>query len=176
QGQRPHPRGYAAFARLAAPYLSGGRGTGCQQAARHLAAHAANVYGLRDRGRLAPGMAADICVIGPGGLTAHATYAAPLERATGVDLVIVNGAVVWRAGQPVTTPVPAQVASGRVSSKRLLRGGSARTVSAQARSWSVIVHRNDVPSRERHAVTEPRQPFARRWHIPQRAAVVVPIG
>ncbi|HKA98097.1 MAG TPA: amidohydrolase family protein [Streptosporangiaceae bacterium] len=111
QGQRPHPRGYAAFARLAAHYLSGGRGTGCQQAARHLAAHAADVYGLRDRGRLAPGMAADICVIGPGGLTAHATYAAPLERATGVDLVIVNGAVVWRDGQPVTTRFPGQVVS-----------------------------------------------------------------
>ena len=72
QGQHPHPRGYAAFARLIGHYLSSGRATGYQQAARHLAANAADVYGLRDRGRLAPGMAADICVIGPGGLTARA--------------------------------------------------------------------------------------------------------
>ena len=111
QGQRPHPRGYAAFARLAAHHLSGGRETGYQQAARHLAAHAADVYGLRNRGRLAPGMAADICVIGPGGLTAHATYAAPLGQATGVDLVIVNGAVAWRDGQPVTVQFPGQLVS-----------------------------------------------------------------
>jgi len=60
---------------------------------------------------MAPGMAADICVIGPGGLTARATYAAPREEATGVDLVIVNGAVAWRDGQPVTTRFPGKVVS-----------------------------------------------------------------
>jgi N-acyl-D-amino-acid deacylase len=111
QGQHPHPRGYAAFARLAGHYLSAGGGTGYQRAARHLAANAADIYGLRNRGRLAPGMAADICVIGPGGLTAHATYAAPREQATGVDLVIVNGAVTWRDGQVATTRFPGQSVS-----------------------------------------------------------------
>jgi N-acyl-D-amino-acid deacylase len=111
QGQHPHPRGYAAFARLAGHYVSAGPETGYQQAARHLAANAADVYGLRNRGRLAPGMAADICVIGPGGLTAHATYDAPGEQTTGVDLVIVNGVTVWRDGQPVTTGFPGQVVS-----------------------------------------------------------------
>ena len=111
QGQHPHPRGYAAFASLAGHYLSAGPETGYQQAARHLAANSADVYGLRDRGRLAPGMAADICVIGPGGLTAHATYDAPRERASGMDLVIVNGVTVWRDGQPVTTAFPGQLVS-----------------------------------------------------------------
>jgi N-acyl-D-amino-acid deacylase len=111
QGQHPHPRGYAAFARLAGHYLSGGPGTGYQQAARYLSANAADVYGLRNRGRLAPGMAADICVIGPGGLTAHATYDAPRATATGVDLVIVNGVVTWRDGQAVATGSPGQLVS-----------------------------------------------------------------
>jgi N-acyl-D-amino-acid deacylase len=111
QGQHPHPRGYATFARLVTGYLRAGPETGYQQAARHLSAHAADVYGLRDRGRLAPGMAADICVIGPCGLTARATYDAPRELATGVDLVIVNGAVAWRDGQPVTTRFPGKVVS-----------------------------------------------------------------
>ena len=36
-----------------------------------------SVYGLRDRGRLAPGLAADICVIGPGESTARASHDAP---------------------------------------------------------------------------------------------------
>jgi len=109
QGQHPHPRGYATFARLAAHYLSAGPETGYQQAARHLSANAAAVYGLRDRGRLAPGLAADICVIGPGGLTARASYDAPREQAAGVGLVIVNGAVVWRDGRAVTTGSPGRL-------------------------------------------------------------------
>ncbi len=111
RGQHPHPRGYSAFARLAGYYLADGPETGYQRLARHLATNAADVYGLRDRGRLGPGMAADICVIGPGGLTAHATYGAPRELATGVDLVLVNGAVMWRHGQPVTARAPGRLVS-----------------------------------------------------------------
>ena len=57
QGQHPHPRGYAAFARLAQHYLAGAPDTGYQQLARHLSANAADAYGLRKRGRLASGMA-----------------------------------------------------------------------------------------------------------------------
>jgi N-acyl-D-amino-acid deacylase len=111
QGQHPHPRGYSAFARLAGYYLAGGPETGYQRLARHLATNAADIYGLRDRGRLSPGMAADICVIGPAGLTAHATYDAPRELATGVDLVLVNGTVVWRHGRPVTGQAPGRLVS-----------------------------------------------------------------
>ncbi len=111
QGQHPHPRGYAAFARLAGYYLAGGPETGYQQLARHLAARAADTYGLHDRGRLAPGMAADIAVIGPAGITARATYNAPLEQATGVVLVIVNGVITWCEGEPLTTEFPGQLVS-----------------------------------------------------------------
>ena len=57
QGQHPHPRGYGAFSRLAGYYLADGSDAGWQQLARHLAANAADVYGLRDRGRIAAGMA-----------------------------------------------------------------------------------------------------------------------
>jgi N-acyl-D-amino-acid deacylase len=109
QGQHPHPRGYAAFAGLAARYLAGGPDTGYQRLARHLAANAADVYRLRGRGRIAPGMAADICVIGPAGIAARASYEAPTRLATGVDLVIVNGVITWRDGRPQTASFPGQV-------------------------------------------------------------------
>ncbi len=95
QGQHPHPRGYGAFARLAGHYLRAGPETGYQQLARHLAANAADVYGLRDRGRVAVGMAADLCVIGEGGPVDHATYDRPRELAAGVQHVFVNGVRVW---------------------------------------------------------------------------------
>jgi N-acyl-D-amino-acid deacylase len=72
QGQHPHPRGYGAFSRLAGHYLADGPDAGYQRLARHLSTNAADAYGLRKRGRLVRGMAADICVIGPGGITDHA--------------------------------------------------------------------------------------------------------
>jgi N-acyl-D-amino-acid deacylase len=111
QGQRPHPRGFGAFARLAETYTADGPDTGYQRLARHLSANAADAYGLRDRGRVAPGMAADICVIGPGGLTASASYQHPRRPAAGVQLVLVNGVVVWRDGGPVTAQHPGRMVS-----------------------------------------------------------------
>jgi len=42
-------------------------------------------------------------VIGPGGLAGRASYDVPRELATGADLVMVNGAIAWRHGRPVTT-------------------------------------------------------------------------
>jgi N-acyl-D-amino-acid deacylase len=111
QGQHPHPRGYGAFARLAKYYLGDAPDTGYQRLARHLSTNAADVYGLRKRGRLAPGMAADVCVIGPGGIADRAIYGAPQMQATGVDLVIVNGVITWRDGQPVTIRFPGQFVS-----------------------------------------------------------------
>ena len=56
-------------------------------------------------------MAADICVIGPGGITARAGYDRPREQAAGVSLVLVNGVITWRDGQPVTTSHPGQLVS-----------------------------------------------------------------
>jgi N-acyl-D-amino-acid deacylase len=111
QGQHPHPRGYSAFALLAEGYLAAGAGSGHQAMARHLAATAADAFGLSGRGRVAPGLAADLCVIGPGGVTARATFDDPRRLAGGVDLVIVNGVVVWRDGGPVTAHRPGRLVS-----------------------------------------------------------------
>ncbi|MBO0815899.1 MAG: amidohydrolase family protein [Actinobacteria bacterium] len=111
QGQHPHPRGYGAFARLAEHYLAAGPEAGYQRLARHLAANAADAYGLRSRGRVAAGMAADLCVIGAAGLTAHATYDRPRELATGVDHVFVNGALVWPDSRTTAGQLPGQLVS-----------------------------------------------------------------
>ena len=121
QGQHPHPRGFSAFARLAEHYLAndpggsdpgaGDPGRGYQRLARHLAANAADAFGLSKRGRLAPGLAADVCVIDPGGIVAQASYDAPLRPATGVGLVLVNGVITWRDGQPQTARFPGRLVS-----------------------------------------------------------------
>lgn len=113
QGQRPHPRAYGAFARLATYYLGPGpdQDRGYQTMVRHLATHAADVFGLRDRGRIAPGMAADLCVITPPGPAERATYETPTLLATGVTLVLVNGVIAWRGDAPA-----AGTAAGRLIS------------------------------------------------------------
>ena len=111
QGQHPHPRGYGAFAGLAGHYLGAGPETGYQRLARHLAASAADVYGLRNRGRIAEGLAADLCVIGEGGPAAHATYDRPRELATGVDYVFVNGVLVWPDRHAAAGQLPGQFVS-----------------------------------------------------------------
>ena len=104
----PILRGYAGFAYLAGQYLADGPHTAYQQIARHLSANAADVYGLRNRGRLAPAWPLTSALSAPAGPQARATYDAPLECATGVDLVIVNGVITWRDGGPVTGRFPGE--------------------------------------------------------------------
>lgn len=98
-----------------------------EEAVRMLTTRPASIVGITDRGRLAPGLAADVTVFDP------ATVAAsPLRRvrdlpagadrlvsdATGVALVVVNGTIVRRDGQSTVDAMGAL--PGRV-----LRGGHA---------------------------------------------------
>lgn len=113
QGQHPHPRGFGTFARLAEHYLGAGPERGYQLLAQHAAARAADIYGLTSRGRIAPGLAADLVVIAPDGLHPRATDEAPKLAATGVALVLVNGTPVYRDG----APLPAAPTPGRLISR-----------------------------------------------------------
>ncbi|MGH3708775.1 MAG: N-acyl-D-amino-acid deacylase family protein [Pseudonocardiaceae bacterium] len=104
-GQHPHPRAYGAFARLAGYYA----GTDYQLLVRHLSTNAADAYRLTQRGRLAPGKAADICVIAPSGLVERANFDDPRKLADGAALVLVNGVPVWADSAPVPGAHPGTV-------------------------------------------------------------------
>ena len=110
QGQHPHPRGYGTFARLAGYYTDAAGRTDYPELVRHLSTNPADAYGLRRRGRITPGAAADLCIIGPGGLTDHATYDHPVRPATGIAHVLVNGEPVWADGA-ATTARPGRIVS-----------------------------------------------------------------
>jgi N-acyl-D-amino-acid deacylase len=60
----------------------------------------AKTFGLADRGVLKQGFAADIVVFDENEIDEAASFAKPIQRAKGIDTVIVNGAVVWREGKP----------------------------------------------------------------------------
>ncbi|NUQ21895.1 MAG: amidohydrolase family protein, partial [Gemmatimonadaceae bacterium] len=69
------------------------------QAVHKMSGFAAARFGLADRGRLAPGMAADAVVFDPATVADRATFAQPFQYPVGIDAVIVNGHVALRDGQ-----------------------------------------------------------------------------
>jgi N-acyl-D-amino-acid deacylase len=59
----------------------------------------ADRLGLRDRGRLADGLKADVVVFDPATVRSNATYDEPRQFADGIEQVIVNGVLVVAGGE-----------------------------------------------------------------------------
>jgi N-acyl-D-amino-acid deacylase len=93
-----HPRAYGNFARFLGHYVRDQKMASLSDAVRRLTSLPAENLGLRDRGRLAPGMAADVVLFDPATIADHATYERPMQYATGVRDVFVNGVQVLRNG------------------------------------------------------------------------------
>jgi N-acyl-D-amino-acid deacylase len=98
-GSFPHPRGCGCFARFLGHYVREERAWSLEQAVQKLSAHAARRFGLRDRGLLRPGMAADVVVFDAAAITDVATYDDGRQLAQGVEHVIVNGQLVMHQGR-----------------------------------------------------------------------------
>jgi N-acyl-D-aspartate/D-glutamate deacylase len=56
-------------------------------------------FGLADRGLVAPGMAADLCIFDADRVLDQASYDEPERPSVGIDCVVVNGQVAWRHGE-----------------------------------------------------------------------------
>jgi N-acyl-D-aspartate/D-glutamate deacylase len=92
---------------LFSEFVRSGRHLSLEQAVRKITAETADIWGIRDRGRLEPGKAADIVIFDAEGIgrgDERAVFDMPGEgmrytrSAQGVDTVLVNGEVVWRHG------------------------------------------------------------------------------
>jgi N-acyl-D-amino-acid deacylase len=94
-----HPRAYGTFARLLGKYVREEKVIGLAEAIRRLTSLPARQLGLRGRGRLAPGYAADVVVFDPATIIDHATFDKPHQYATGVTEVLVNGTAVLSHGE-----------------------------------------------------------------------------
>ena len=97
-GSRPHPRGCGCYARYLGHYVREGVWS-LETAVQRLAAHPAQRFGLRDRGLLRVGMAADVVVFDAEKVIDHATFADGSRLAEGVEHVLVNGELVLHGGQ-----------------------------------------------------------------------------
>lgn len=95
----PHPRGLGTFPRVLGRYVREKKALPLEQAINKMTALPASRVHLRDRGRIAAKMAADVVVFDPSGVIDKATYEDPFQYPAGIDAVIVNGAIALRDGQ-----------------------------------------------------------------------------
>jgi N-acyl-D-aspartate/D-glutamate deacylase len=82
-----------------------------EAAVRKASALPAQLLDVRDRGLLREGFFADIVVFDPATIADRATYEKPHQYATGIDYVLVNGAVVVDHGR-ITNARPGRVIRG----------------------------------------------------------------
>ncbi|HEY7235657.1 MAG TPA: D-aminoacylase [Gemmatimonadaceae bacterium] len=95
----PHPRGLGTFPRVLGRYVRERKALTLQSAIHKMSALPASRIGLTDRGRLAPGMAADVVVFDPSTVADKATYDDAFQYAVGIEAVVVNGVVALRDGE-----------------------------------------------------------------------------
>lgn len=103
-----HPRGAGTFPRVLGRYVREQQWLTLGEAVRKMSALPAARLGLRDRGRIAPGMKADLVLFDPATVVDRATFESPRALATGITRVWVNGVVVWD-GAASTTERPGRV-------------------------------------------------------------------
>ncbi len=88
-----HPRAFGSFVRVLAKYVREEKVITVEAAVRQMSSLPANFLRLYDRGRIAPGMAADLLVFDPDKVQDTATFTKPLSFPEGMPYVIVNGRI-----------------------------------------------------------------------------------
>ena len=87
----PHPRLWGTFPRVIGHYARELGLFPIETAVHKMTGLTAQVFGLKDRGKLEAGCFADIVVFDPKTLIDRATYDAPLQQSVGIECVYVNG-------------------------------------------------------------------------------------
>jgi len=94
-----HPRAYGNFARVYARYVRDEKLLTVGEAVRRMTSLPASKLGIARRGMLREGYFADVAVFDPQTIQDHATFEKPMQYATGVSEVWVNGVEVIRDGE-----------------------------------------------------------------------------
>jgi len=94
-----HPRLYGTFARYPGRYVRELKVLTIEEAIRKMTSFPAQRVGLKDRGFLKVGMAADVMMFDPDKVQDLATYDEPTQYPEGIPYVIVNGVIVKRDGE-----------------------------------------------------------------------------
>ena len=98
-GGKFHPRVYGAFSQIIETYVNQRHDLTLPEAVNRMTLRPAARYGFSGKGRIAPGVDADILVFDPDRVHVTATYDRPAQRAEGMDCVLVNGMIALRNDQ-----------------------------------------------------------------------------
>lgn len=104
----PHPAAYGALPRVLRRYVREEGLLPLEEAVRRMTSLPADIVGLTDRGRIAPGLPADLVLFDAEEVTDHATLEEPRARATGIRATFVNGQPVMLNGR-FTGALPGRV-------------------------------------------------------------------
>ena len=94
-----HPRGYGAFPRFLGRYVRERKVMPLEEAVHRMTSLAAEHMGIKDRGRITPGMFADLVLFDPATVIDRATPQEPHLTSVGIEHVWVNGAEVFTDGK-----------------------------------------------------------------------------
>ncbi len=97
---KPHPRVFGAFPRVLGKYVREEKVLSLEQAVYKMTGKTAEVFQLHDRGRVTAGYVADLVVFDPETVIDRGTFIEPVQFPEGIELVIINGQVVWEHGEP----------------------------------------------------------------------------
>lgn len=98
-GGKPHPRFYGTFPRVLGKYSREEKLFSLEEAVRKMTSLPASIFGVKDRGILKEGFAADITIFDLDKVIDKATYENPHQYPEGISYVIVNGEVVVDNGK-----------------------------------------------------------------------------
>src|SRR5580658_2436554 len=98
-----HPRTFGTFPRILAKYVREEKVIGLETAIREMTSLPANQLHLWTRGRIAPGLAADLVLFDPAKVADTATFAKPLSYSIGMEYVFINGKLAIDKGEPTGT-------------------------------------------------------------------------
>lgn len=91
----PHPRLWGAFPRVLGHYVREVGLFSLEEGVHRMTGLSASQFRLRDRGVLKPGNFADIVVFDADTILDQASFEQPTQPASGIDYVVVNGAIAW---------------------------------------------------------------------------------
>ena len=99
-GKSPvHPRNYGTFPRVLGKYVRGENVISLERAVQKMTGFPAKKLGLKDRGLIQTGMAADLVLFDPNIIKDTATFETPHQYPVGILHVIVNGETVILNGE-----------------------------------------------------------------------------
>ena len=90
-GSSPHPRGFGTFPRVLGTFVRDKSLITLERAIHKMTGLPARSYGLEDRGRIEPGLRADIVVFDPERVDGPADWDHPREAPIGIEVVMVGG-------------------------------------------------------------------------------------